>query len=556
MQFYEKLIFLLNLTQVTNRMLAQELQVDPSLISRFRTGRRRLPRNREHIKAMSAYFARRCTTEYQRQALSQMLGIKQALTMKKGPLSEILYYWLCGETDEVGRFMHTFESLTVEAVPENASIHPRLSSENTVYYGDDGKRAAARSFYQHLLALDEPCSIYILSEETDNWISEDCDFIHSIQEWGLCLLHRGFKLFHIAPPATPVDLAFDSLTRWLPLYMTGQVTSYYYPRLRDNLHRRTLIVAPGQIAMTSNSIAQGGSNIATILTTDPRLTQSYAAQFQDYLALCRPIQNIYTKPVDLMQCFTQFLSLNGARIQRVISLSAETFPPELVPCLNDQIQNPDLKKLSELYLQELKLIEENRERFEFIDIACLASAEDVRNGKVPIILSHGDNSRPLYYTVETYILHLKNILHILDTCESYHFVPVDARMQKEGTLMVKEGHKALLVRLPPPPRFIHHIIRSNSVRCVQRIHICRSTIIFTQNRRCDFRIRNFTASHRPALPGAPVPDCGPDWVYRGAPGADYFPDQTENPRTANLKKPLVREIPRQEVFYHFSHPNR
>ena len=97
------------------------------------------------------------------------------------------------------------------------------------------------------------------------------------------------------------------------------------------------------------------------------------------------------------------------------------------------------------------MIEANRERFEFIDIACLASAEDVRNGKVPIILSHGDNSRPLYYTVETYILHLKNILHILDTCESYHFVPVDARMQKEGTLMVKEGHKALLVRLPPPP---------------------------------------------------------------------------------------------------------
>ncbi len=82
MQFYEKLIFLLNLTQTTNRMLAQELQVDPSLISRFRTGRR-LPRNREHIKSMSSYFARRCTTEYQRQALSQMLGIRQAFTMKK-----------------------------------------------------------------------------------------------------------------------------------------------------------------------------------------------------------------------------------------------------------------------------------------------------------------------------------------------------------------------------------------------------------------------------------------------------------------------------------------
>ena len=112
MQFYEKLIFLQNLTQVTNRMLAHEIQVDPSQISRLRTGARGIPRNRDLIKAMSSYFAKRCNTEYQRQALSGMLGIKQALTLKKDQLSEILYYWLCGESAEVGRFIRTFESLT------------------------------------------------------------------------------------------------------------------------------------------------------------------------------------------------------------------------------------------------------------------------------------------------------------------------------------------------------------------------------------------------------------------------------------------------------------
>ena len=51
MQFYEKLIFLQNLTQVTNRMLAHEIQVDPSQISRLRTGARGIPRNRDLIKA-------------------------------------------------------------------------------------------------------------------------------------------------------------------------------------------------------------------------------------------------------------------------------------------------------------------------------------------------------------------------------------------------------------------------------------------------------------------------------------------------------------------------
>ena len=453
MQFYEKLIFLLNLTQTTNRMLAQELQVDPSLISRFRTGSRRLPRNREHIKSMSSYFARRCTTEYQRQALSQMLGIRQAFTMKKEPLSEILYYWLCGDSNEVGRFMQTFESLAIESRPEHSSVHPEsLNAENVVYYGTDGKRAAARAFYQHLLTQEKPCDLYILSEEADNWISEDSDFLQHLQEWGLCLLDRGFKIYQIAPPATPVDLAFDSLARWLPLYMTGRVTSYFYPRMRDNLHRRTLIVVPGHIAMTSNSVARGGSNITTVVTTDQRLTQAYAAQFQDYLDLCRPMHNIYTDTDSLLQCLTQFLSQNGARIQRVNSLSAETSPPELVSYCIDQIHHPGLEQLGYLYLHELDPIRENREFCEFIDIACLASAQDVRDGKVPIILSCSIGSQPLYYTVDTYVLHLKHILHTLETCENYHFVPLDIKAQSEGLLTVKDGYKALLAKLYPPPR--------------------------------------------------------------------------------------------------------
>ena len=260
-----------------------------------------------------------------------------------------------------------------------------------------------------------------------------------------------------------MDLAFDSLARWLPLYMTGRVTSYFYPRMRDNLHRRTLIVVPGHIAMTSNSVARGGSNITTVVTTDQRLTQAYAAQFQDYLDLCHPMHNIYTDTDSLLQCLTQFLSQNGARIQRVNSLSAETSPPELVSYCIDQIHHPGLEQLGYLYLHELDPIRENREFCEFIDIACLASAQDVRDGKVPIILSCSIGSQPLYYTVDTYVLHLKHILHTLETCENYHFVPLDIKALSEGLLMVKDGYKALLAKLYPPPQQQASTHISNSV---------------------------------------------------------------------------------------------
>ena len=58
MQFYEKLSFVMNLTQITNRELAFKAQVDPSLISRFRSGKRGLPRNLELLRRMADILAR------------------------------------------------------------------------------------------------------------------------------------------------------------------------------------------------------------------------------------------------------------------------------------------------------------------------------------------------------------------------------------------------------------------------------------------------------------------------------------------------------------------
>lgn len=452
MQFYEKLIFLLNLTQSTNRMLAHELQVDPSLISRLRTGTRGIPRNREHIKAMSSYFAKRCTTEYQRQALSGMLGIRQAFTMKKEQLSEILYHWLCGESDEIGRFIRTSESITVSAVTPGNTIPPlNATADNTAYYGNEGKRAAARAIYHHLLSLKKPCTIYIMADEADNWISEDYEFSQELQSWGMNLTSRGFHLCHIAPPAYPVDLAFDSLLRWIPFYMTGHATAYYYPRLRDNVYQRTLLVVPGNIAMFSNSLAHQTTGTAAIVTTDKRLIQACSVQFQDYLSLCRPMLNIYTEPESLRHCFTRFLSTEGARIQKVTTLSAETTPPELMYLCTGKFTRTGLKMLGSPYLHNMVQIEEHKDISEFIDIAYLASAQEVRNGNVPIILSYGKGSSPLCYTPETYVMHLKNILHIMDIYDNYHFVPIGKEMEKDGTILIKEGQRALLVHFAPLP---------------------------------------------------------------------------------------------------------
>ena len=74
MQYFDKLNFLMNITQTSNKELAAALSVDRSLISLMRSGKRGLSRKGENIKRMARFFAQRVTAQYQRHVLSEILG--------------------------------------------------------------------------------------------------------------------------------------------------------------------------------------------------------------------------------------------------------------------------------------------------------------------------------------------------------------------------------------------------------------------------------------------------------------------------------------------------
>lgn len=474
MQFFEKLTFLLKITQISNRMLARELKVDPSLISRLRTGARGLPRNRDQIRAMASYFAKHCTSEYQRQALCEMLQINPSSAIKTEQLSEILFFWLEGDTDETSSFIGTFEAFSFNSDDMPREMTSKLGTGNSVYYGNAGKRCAVQIFYQHLLTLKKPATVFILADESQEWMSEDFDFNRNLSNWGMLLLKRGFRLCQITPPVTAVNQAFEALRRWLPFYITGQTAPYYYPHIRDDVHKRSLFVVPGEIAVSSNSVASKAGH-AAFLTTDKRLIEAYEAEFRDYLSLCRPMLNSYHTPDNLLHCFTKFLAVSGPRYQKLISLSAETSPKELIDYCMRKIKSEHLKKLISMYFQDIELIEKSHEKHTLLEIIPLASAQQVRDSRVPIMFTYGITPSPLYYTPKTYITHLENILKIMESCENYHFIPIPFTENPDSTIMVKEGHYSLLVRTTPPLT-VFEISQPDIIR------LCREYLMETANK--------------------------------------------------------------------------
>jgi hypothetical protein len=88
MTFSEKLDFLMNITKTTNSALALYTSLDASHISRLRRGARKPAKNENYLKTMATYFAKRCSEDYQRMALSDAL---KAVSNKNAPQTLLLF---------------------------------------------------------------------------------------------------------------------------------------------------------------------------------------------------------------------------------------------------------------------------------------------------------------------------------------------------------------------------------------------------------------------------------------------------------------------------------
>lgn len=455
MVFSDKLNFLMNITQTSNKELAAGISVDRSLISLLRTGKRGIPRNPEHISHMATFFARRCTADFQRHALSEMLG--QTMLRSSMPtevLAGRISKWLSGEPDVIEHIMEEIDSapkLSEKASSARQPSESRTSSNETLfYYSNEGKRNAMRYMMNIIRTMTEPCTILYASDDNLEWLFEDYEFTQELQTDLIEILQRGFTLYQIMPSVNFLNRYVESLRYWLPIYVTGQAKVFYYPRLRDNLYRRSTIILPGYCVQTSTGVGLN-SNYITLVSTDSKLIRENINQFQDYLSLCRPALTVHDSLKDFIPCFQDILSRTGTTIQKTFPLSANTLPKELLTQLVKDTDQPGWKYTFQMYLDEIPRFEERLNHGPFIDISELATAQEIRSGKISIASPYKIYEEQPVYTPETYILHLQNILRLMEEHEDYHFVPSSRESRHDYNLFVNSDGLALLVRNAAPP---------------------------------------------------------------------------------------------------------
>lgn len=454
MSFAEKLSFLMHITQTSNKELAAELSVDPSMISLMRTGKRKLSKNPAHSQKMAAFFAGRCTAAFQRQALSEMLEqVSVSPTMPREALASCLEIWLQGGQDMAGTILSGIHPLPPqgESVPLSFSAPvPALEANTQFFFGHEGRREVMSRILQELRETEAPGTVLMVVDDNLEWLLSDYPLSKRVQAGLLEAAERGFTFYQIMPPLNYINRYAESLQFWLPLYAAGKTKVYYYPRLRDNLYRHSMIVVPGRCVQYVSSVGLTSANDITMFSTDPRLVSAFEQQYQEHLSLCRPALTVHRDSQESNSCFLDFLSCQGGIIQLVNSLSISSMPRELLERYIRESTEPVWSQTFQIYLDCHSRIEQQLSQGPYIDICRLATAEEVRSGRLSVASSSKTYYGQPYYTPETYCLHLKNILRLMEQYENYYFLPLYEKEYPDYDLFVNDDNLALIVRTAEP----------------------------------------------------------------------------------------------------------
>lgn len=302
---------------------------------------------------------------------------------------------------------------------------------------------------QIMLASREPSDIYILSDGELKWFLYDYASSKKVQSDLLELARRGFVFHQILPGFNTVENYAMTFRFWVPIYGTGQVRVYYYPRVCDNMYRRALLVCD-QCVRVSTAVTTNGKNDITTFSTDPGLIHAYKAQFMETLNMCRSVLKIHKDLNALAPALSDFHSMPGEHIQMVTHLPLNTIPDELLKKIQKECTDPVFYRIFRSIHESSKQLEAMLKDHVFIDIVPLWSAQEILKKKLPIGSPTAITPSHPFYTPETYIMQLKHILYLIDTYENYHFVPYTDNLPGGYNLFTNDGSLALVVSTSAP----------------------------------------------------------------------------------------------------------
>jgi len=464
--FSEKLDILMNAFHVSNTRLARYLNVDASLISRYRTGMRTLSAENQLITHICTYFSTRAKEQQQEVDLLDILDLpSNADSMNNLQLlSDHLYIWLTEKQDASGNSvmdsflekLDTFKSEWNIALLPSESVSITEGELHTVesFWGIDGIQQAVIRFLTFTAEQNTPRTLYLYSDQRMNWLTSDINFSKTWASLMLTILSKGNRIKIIHTVDRESNELYSAIEKWLPLYMSGQIEPYYCKRPKDSCFTHTMFIASNLCFINSSCVAGTEKRAEYVFNTDARNVEHLTEQFLSLLAYCNSLMQIFTsKTADqYILRLAEFERQDGDIKALLPSLSLYTMPLDLLTNILDRSNVPsdERKKVLLYHESRTKRFYRSLCSNKVTEFSALPADEQIFPNKISIDLPKFILETPIYYTPEEYSEHIKNIVQVLNLNSHYHFCPLPAGPFRNIQIIVKEGVGAIVVKNGSP----------------------------------------------------------------------------------------------------------
>ncbi len=293
---------LINKLNININKMSKYIAFDSSHISRIKNGKTRPSDPIDFSKKVTDYIMRNYYTEENPSILTDILNISKVLT--KEQISDELFSFLVISTkneNEASSFLNKLDTFDLNDFIKSIKFDelkvpniPFYHIKNRNYYGLEEMKNGELDFFKGTILSKNMDDIFMCSDMPMEDMAEDIDFG---KKWMFAIalsLKKGLHINIIHNLDRPTKEMFLGLESWIPIYMTGEVTPYYFKDLKNTIYYHLNYVS-GTCALTGECIKDNHKHGKYYLTKTPSELKYFQEKAAIMLKKANPLMDIYTE---------------------------------------------------------------------------------------------------------------------------------------------------------------------------------------------------------------------------------------------------------------------
>ncbi len=287
--FGTRLNAVMDLADISNIRLSKLVYADASLISRYRRSERRPKSGSNMARRISRVLWERLERAGRIPELCELMKTSEAD-------EQAFYAWLFENEKQAQPAMITPEKILTllnTRIPMTQAVRQELpalpeTEERDIYYGTAGLRSAVLRFLKYAAEHQVP-QMYLYSDENMSWLSGDPQFFRL---WGALMQrciqnHTKIKIIHYVK--RNMNELNDAIAGWLPLYLSGMISSYFCRKDERFPFVNTIFLIPGSACIRASHVQGMEAEGIYHYHTDSRALTQFEKEYRSLITQASPL---------------------------------------------------------------------------------------------------------------------------------------------------------------------------------------------------------------------------------------------------------------------------